>query len=463
MIKKKSIFAVVAIVCCVVAVVGLITMGKGSSTGVNYKEEIKLAEEYKEKKLYYKSCNKYSSALQEKDTEKIRLAQLEVIKLGIETGEFNNSTYETYLKQYKSEYFKSSTPYELALDYYYALEDYETCISIIDEGMEYGVSTKITKDYRDKISRKYTLMHVNYNEATPFRNHLTAVKYDDSYGVIDDSGKIYADISFDYASPFFYSTENEDETRLWGFFKQGEYVYLANSNLIRQQYLPSEIESSTGVGSGLLSCKIGDKYCYYNLDGEPVMNNKQFDYASKFMTDIAAVCEGNAWYFINTKGEKILSTGFNHIKLNGFDECVKKQTVYAKKDSASGYTAYKYADGKLTETKVVVDDVDLPPNGNCTMIAYREGDLWGYMDTDLKTVIKPQYEEAKSFSNGLAGVKKDGKWTVINENNESVLDVEDDVTEIGYFDSVTFGNGKTGNFCFVRINGNWQIMKLYLV
>jgi len=33
-------------------------------------------------------------------------------------------------------------------------------------------------------------------------------------------------------------------------------------------------------------------------------------------------------------------------------------------------------------------------------------------------VIEPQYEEAKAFSNGYAGVKKDGKWGFINAENQ---------------------------------------------
>ncbi|MBE9039892.1 WG repeat-containing protein [Oscillatoriales cyanobacterium LEGE 11467] len=38
------------------------------------------------------------------------------------------------------------------------------------------------------------------------------------------------------------------------------------------------------------------------------------------------------------------------------------------------------------------------------------GDAYGYLDTNGNDVIPPQFEEAKSFSQGLAAVKDGGKW-----------------------------------------------------
>ena len=46
--------------------------------------------------------------------------------------------------------------------------------------------------------------------------------------------------------------------------------------------------------------------------------------------------------------------------------------------------------------------------------AFYEAGKWGYEDVKGNVVIPAEYEEVKDFSNGLAIVKKDGKWGVLN-------------------------------------------------
>jgi hypothetical protein len=54
-------------------------------------------------------------------------------------------------------------------------------------------------------------------------------------------------------------------------------------------------------------------------------------------------------------------------------------------------------------------------------IAFSNGDKWGFINTEGIVVIEPQYEDAKSFSNGLAAVQVDGKWGYINAENKLVI------------------------------------------
>ena len=47
---------------------------------------------------------------------------------------------------------------------------------------------------------------------------------------------------------------------------------------------------------------------------------------------------------------------------------------------------------------------------------FREGDRWGYMDTEGNVIVSPQYEEAGMFSGTLAPVKWNGLWGFLDEN-----------------------------------------------
>ena len=48
-------------------------------------------------------------------------------------------------------------------------------------------------------------------------------------------------------------------------------------------------------------------------------------------------------------------------------------------------------------------------------------------------MIDPTYDEAKSFSNGLAAVRKGDQWGFINKENKLVIDYQ--FTDTGYMDS----------------------------
>jgi hypothetical protein len=50
-----------------------------------------------------------------------------------------------------------------------------------------------------------------------------------------------------------------------------------------------------------------------------------------------------------------------------------------------------------------------------------EGGLRGYINTSGDYVIEPRFERARSFSEGLAQVRLDGKWGYINETGDIVI------------------------------------------
>ena len=76
---------------------------------------------------------------------------------------------------------------------------------------------------------------------------------------------------------------------------------------------------------------------------------------------------------------------------------------------------------------------------------------WGYIDTAGKLAIKYQYEDARSFANGVAGYKDNGVWGVIDQNNDVILEP--------MFDDVKTMNS---NGILIIKNGEiWQCIQLY--
>ena len=50
--------------------------------------------------------------------------------------------------------------------------------------------------------------------------------------------------------------------------------------------------------------------------------------------------------------------------------------------------------------------------------------LWGYVNAENEPVLDAVYEKATRFSDGLAAVKKDGAWYLIDESGVDVLSGE---------------------------------------
>lgn len=75
-------------------------------------------------------------------------------------------------------------------------------------------------------------------------------------------------------------------------------------------------------------------------------------------------------------------------------------------------------------------------DADMSLIPYRKGDLWGYANPYKSIVIEPVYNEADLFYEGLAVVKKAGKYGYINKDGKVVIPIKYLVAKpfrFGYF------------------------------
>ena len=79
------------------------------------------------------------------------------------------------------------------------------------------------------------------------------------------------------------------------------------------------------------------------------------------------------------------------------------------------------------------------------LIPFRDGDLWGYADTNQNMVIKPTYDEAYRFFMGYAPVTKGKLQGVLNVRGEEVIPpVYDQVIDYYSENAVVVKNGQAG-------------------
>ena len=74
-----------------------------------------------------------------------------------------------------------------------------------------------------------------------------------------------------------------------------------------------------------------------------------------------------------------------------------------------------------------------------------------FIDKDAKRLSDKTYEEARSYSNGLAAVKISGKWGFVDTDENVVIEQQ-------FFGAKDFSEKGS---CFIQTGDKWQLLKLY--
>lgn len=442
--KGLIILAVVLLNALVLYMVGSNLFGETSK----YDQALEEARLYASQELCSKSIERYEDAISIEDTLDVRLEMIAVYETGMNIGEFTNA-YDVFnaLEDILKDYYNQPAAYEKVCDFFLRNGKYEECAEALMQARDLKVhSDKITelrKTVRYQYQRKYSM----YESVLPCFDGYYTISADGAYSHLDAYASPYSQGIYSYVSSF-----SEGYAFAKAYHPDGsEKSFIIDEAEQRQVYLEG-VETSSGTGAAvnangqqmlLLACKVGETYKYYDINGNEVFGDYVF--AGRFRNNVAAVqnAEGQ-WSLINGTGKAIVATTFTDVVLNEFDECAPKGLILA--NDGSGYHLYdtsgrQIGDFVCDDAKAFVDEY----------AAFKQGDLWGYVDAQGKVVIDAQYKDAKSFSNGLAGVTMGGDWQFINADNEVVI--EDAFEDVGYLNE----NG----ICFVKIDGYWSNLEFY--
>ena len=87
------------------------------------------------------------------------------------------------------------------------------------------------------------------------------------------------------------------------------------------------------------------------------------------------------------------------------------------------------------------------------LVAFRDGDRWGYQRADGSTAIPAKFDSAGSFSEGLARVRVGSNWGFIRENGTYAI--EPVFEQARHFSGGVAKVKKDGRWGLVDENGIW--------
>lgn len=221
----------------------------------------------------------------------------------------------------------------------------------------------------------------------------------------------------------FYASLNIDASKNIVFDNQGNMLVDATKLKLEKIYYPTD-----NLAPVLSKTKNGKEYWnYYNIE----TNNFLFE------QDIEGCCwgfqDGVAIVFDNSNNAQCL------INTNGLRVSDYYAIVYPRKDGVYLITKNGNKFGALDAKGNIICEVQwdkLLPSSDGLMLAYDEtlsNSRYGFLNHEGKFAIKPIYNSAMPFTNGLAPVKAQKGWGYIDKNGneympcvwENVLLIED--------------------------------------
>jgi hypothetical protein len=222
-----------------------------------------------------------------------------------------------------------------------------------------------------------------------------------------------------------------DNSGLYPINVGGKYGFMDRTG---KTVITPQFDATYGFSEGLGSVKIGTKWGYINTKGV-VAITPQFDFAGRFREGRASVELGNQYGFIDTDGKYISAPTFRWAREFSGD--------FAPVQTAEGVLAFVNRSGEV----VLSGRFDGLSTGFTAGLAPAASTgKWGFIDTNGKWIIDPQFEGAGSFADGLAPVKVGGRWGYIDRKGKFVVNPQYDRADEFREGLASFRNDGKGGF-----------------
>lgn len=387
-----------------------------TTTLQEYDKYMKKAENFAKKEIYIDAVYNYQQALK-LDTSNYDL-MLKIFDSYVQLADDDGieKTYE------QAQALDPSRP-DIYVRYINQLIDtnaYDDAVEVVTTAREKSSGKEIDELY-EKIYRLYKETFLDYDYAYLYCKgymKVTNGENGDRVGLIKTNGS--GVLRAKYHDVGLYSEEKEvipvcDENDTW---------YYVNSSGQKKLVPDHEYSYLGSFTADYAPALYNGKYGYVNEDFEE--KNFEYDFAGSFEDGIAAVRKHDKWGIINDKLEMVTDFEFDDIIINDFGICSEGGYFFASK---GGKYALYNSKGKqvgsesFENAKMFVCDEPA---------AVKQNGKWGFVDTDGKIVIKPQYEDANSFCLDFAPIQQGEFWGYIDGSGKIITDIENDKFSAAY-------------------------------
>lgn len=309
---------------------------------------------------------------------------------------------------------------------------------------------------------KWGLMNCNNEELIPheyeelyyYEEGYSRVKRDGKWGLINSLGKPIVNCRYDTIGLFgmetsFNETFDESVIKDGPVMKDLAFARLGGKcgfiNKSGKHVIDCVYDTLLKFRPGYVIFVLNGKKGLVNDLGKTIISAR-YDDMSYFFGHIALVKTGAFYGLVDELGQSVLPCKYDAIKcfensteallvkkngklgiydLSGYPivECAY-DSIYADKTKRNSVILIK---GGLKEESTVYYEPSVKIEDETKLIHFEENNKYGLLTPDSQTVyVKPIYEYIDVFYNGLAIVKKDGKWGMINKLGKEIVEAKYD-------------------------------------
>lgn len=327
-----------------------------------------------------------------------------------------------------------------------AANNYRNAFSVYEEYRSRGLHLQEIEDMMEGILYMYDLSG-SYEDAGPFSGNTgtAAVMYGGLWGYVDGNGRRVIDYDYTAAAVFgTYAAVTAEDGR--SYYIDGAGNEKINENFILEKDPDfGHVTRFRPIQSGLILAFNGSVWNYYDA-GTYEKRFGGYREATPITMGVGAVSgDGVHWALISDEGELLTEPVYDSVLADGKDVVCRSGAVVVQQNGQ-----YMLVDAKGKQLSADTYEKACAFYDG-TYAACGSGEQWSFLDDKGQTVLTGEYEDARSFSNGLAAVKQGGLWGYIDTAGTLVIPCAFD--EAGPFS----GTGTA----FVRSGDSWKLLSLY--
>lgn len=399
----------------------------------DYNHYLSEARKYAELDITKYAIENYNKALTINPTPDIYVEVAEYY----ERQENSDTKLLNWCEDFFEKYPTNSKSYDCILKAYMKQKDYDSCFDVLSTAEKRNVSSEYIKSVKNELSYTFKLDFNTYDDVGIYGNGFCAVKSKDAWGYVDSYGNQKTPITYVSAAPF---TKAEMAPVV---DQKGECYFIDNTG--SRVLASKEKYKSFGISSDdIIKVELENgKYSYCDSELNKLFG--EYDDATAFNNGIAAVKEDGQWKIINNEGNAKSSTEYADVVADEKNIVFRNDRLFV--GDGTGYIMIDSSGKQIGNEKY--------ENAHCfadsTYAAVENDGKWFFIDKNAKRLSYKTYEDARSYSNGLAAVKISGKWGFVDTDENVVIEQQ-------FFGAKDFSEKGS---CFVQTGDKWQLLKLY--
>lgn len=398
-----------------------------------FQSYLEVAREKKDVGIVTLAVENYQKALEIKDEPDI---YVEVAEMYASQNKMRK--YLDWCENFFDTHSTEPKAYDCILKAYFTDKDYESCYDIIYTAEKRNIKTDYLSEISQKIHYYYEIDHTSYENVSIFSSNFSAVQNKGVWGFVNRYGVKRVGCQYPEVGVFTQAGCAPVKTEKGEVFfidKEGNKTLATNDKYLWFGPL---------TNNTIVAQKSNKKYTYLNSEFDKLFG--EYDYASAMNNDIAVIRSGDVWTIINSEGETTSKDAFDSFILDEKNIACRNERLFAH--NHKNQVIMVDAKGQKIGTQVFQDAQIFFDE---TYAAVKIKGKWGFVDKNGEIVIKPKYDDARSFSNGLAAVKISDKWGFIDTSGNLCIEAK-------FYETKDFNEKGS---CFVKVGEQWQLLKLY--